>query len=182
MNYVKDLYENTHFTMQEIAMETGVSPWSVWNYIQSNYSKAYIKERKVICYSNSKLGDKNPQFGLRGEQTAGYVGVVGDGNGYLMVLKPDWYTGRKGSKHVFQHQVVICEALGLTEIPKGWCVHHIDGLRTNNNLNNLAFLTTSAHSKLHSLERATTRAKARRVQVDSKRNGEVAYGASRDIV
>ena len=30
-------------------------------------------------------------------------GIVADGKGYLMILKPSWYTGRKGCKHIFYH-------------------------------------------------------------------------------
>lgn len=173
MEKMKELYENTEMTLQQIADELGISFSTILRYIHKEYSSEYQLERKRKTYRNSKLGNKNPQKGMTGEKAHQYIGDVSDGKGYLMRLKPNWYTGRKGCKHVFVHHLVICEALGLTEIPKGWCVHHVDEDKTNNDLVNLAFMTTSAHMRLHQLEGATTRAKARRVQEDSKRLGNV---------
>lgn len=98
-----------------------------------------------------------------------YVGECSDGKGYLTIYKPSWYTGRVGSERVFVHTVVMCEHLGLTELPAGFVVHHIDGDKTNNKLNNLSLMTNSAHLRLHALERATTRTKVRRAEDSSKR-------------
>lgn len=39
------------------------------------------------------------------------------------------------------------------KIPIGYEIHHIDGCKINNNLNNLNLLTPSQHTKLHSIER-----------------------------
>lgn len=169
MDNVKVLYETTELTIQEICDKCQISYWKVWDWIRDNYSKEFRKERKSKCYANSKLGDKNPMTGKIGNKHPGFVGEVSDGKGYIMELRPEWFTGRKGSKHIFKHHLVICEALGLTEIPAGFQVHHVDKNPTNNNLNNLALLTMSAHMRLHAIERATTRAYARRVQADSKR-------------
>jgi len=158
VNKIKELYEESSMTLEEIALAVGSRPWFVWDWVSRNYSDDYRKARKIKNYSRSKMGNKNPQYGLIGEKNDKYIGIVADGKGYLMVPKPDWYTGRKGSKHVFQHQIVMCEALGITEIPKGFCVHHVDEDKTNNKLVNLALMTTAAHMRLHQLAGATTRA------------------------
>lgn len=95
--------------------------------------------------------------GKHGKLHHNFTPVVSDAKGYLMVLKPDWYTGRKGSKHVFQHHVVVCENLGITAIPKGWCVHHVDHNPHNNTFDNLVLCTMSDHTRLHcNFEGATT--------------------------
>jgi hypothetical protein len=91
-------------------------------------------------------------FGKRGAQVAHYIGDIGDGHGYLQILKPSWYTGRPGSKHVYKHHVILCEVLGITEIPKGFVIHHIDRDTHNNKLNTLALLAVSAHARLHRIE------------------------------
>ncbi len=46
----------------------------------------------------------------------------------------------------------MCEKLGWTELPKGYEVHHKDGNKLNNSLDNLVVLTKSEHSRIHSLE------------------------------
>ena len=66
-----------------------------------------------------------------------------------MHKRPDWYTGRKGCKHVFTHHLVVCKHLGLTAIPKGWVVHHCDFNPHNNEFNNLVLMTMRDHNKLH---------------------------------
>ena len=150
---IKTLYETTELTQQQIADTVGVSWKVVFTVIKKGYSSAYRKQRKATSYRNSKLGDKNPMYGKIGSDHPGYIGAVSDNKGYLMVLKPSWYTGRKKSKHVFQHHVVVCEALGITEIPKGYHVHHINGDRCDNSYANLLMLTAGDHMRLHARQR-----------------------------
>lgn len=154
---IQHYYENTELTLQQIADRLGIRYKRVFNYVKNNYSSAVRKERKARSYSLSKQGDKNPMLGQTGEDHPRFIGLVSDAKGYLMVVKPDWYTGRKGSHHVFVHHVVICEAYGLTEIPRGWCVHHCDENPHNNDLSNLVLLTLRDHTRLHhALKGATT--------------------------
>lgn len=159
---IKQLYDTTDLTISEIAERVGLSMFQTWTFISKEYSKEIRDTRKSICYKNSKLGIKNPMSGKFKTEHHNFVGDVSDGKGYLMRLKPEWYTGRKGCKHVFVHHITMCESLGLTEIPKGWCVHHIDENKHNNSLNNLTLLTLGAHTRLHQLERATTISKESR--------------------
>ncbi|QHJ85749.1 MAG: HNH nuclease [Bacteriophage sp.] len=155
---IKYLYENTELTIQQIANQIGSTYKRVYTFVKKNYSSEYRKKRKSISYRNSKLGDKNPMIGKTLEQHHNYKGVVSDNKGYLMVVKPDWYTGRKRSKHIFQHHEVVCRNLGITEVPKGWNVHHCDINPLNNSFDNLVLLTMQDHMRLHGtvLKGATT--------------------------
>lgn len=143
---IKDLYENTELPMMQIATKVGVGSKVVWNYVKKNYSHEYRVSRKAGCYSQSKMGDKNPMLG---KHPGNFKGECSDGKGYLTVVRPSWYTVRKGYCRVFKHHVVMCEHLGITTIPKGYCIHHIDGNKTNNSIDNLMLMTMSAHTKLH---------------------------------
>jgi len=153
---IKHYYENTELTLEQIANVTRTSYKIVWNYVARNYSKQHRQTRKSNSYRLSKMGDLNPMTGKLRHEHPNYVGEVADGKGYLMKLKPEWYTGRTRSKHVFVHQVVVCGALGITEIPAGWCVHHCDENPHNNSLDNLILLTMGEHAALHAWLGATT--------------------------
>lgn len=145
---IKHLIENTTLTLQQITAYAGSTYKRVWK-VWKTYPVEYRRNRKTQTYRNSKLGDLNPMKGKCGEDHHYYKGVVGDNKGYLMRLKPAWYTGRAGSKHVFEHSIVVCEHLGITEVPKGWCVHHCDQNPHNNVFDNLVMMKTGDHSRLH---------------------------------
>lgn len=150
---VANLFQFTNTSMKDIVKESKLEYYQVIEILNSRFSKAEIDKRKSKLYSDSKLGDKNPMKQLTGEQHPRYKGIVSDGRGYYMVKKPEWYTGRCKDFYVFYHTVVMCEHLGITEIPKGFVIHHIDGDKHNNDISNLALVTSSAHSKIHQLQR-----------------------------
>ena len=152
-NYACKLFADTDTAINDICKEVKIEWYQLKDILDKHFTKEFQESRTARLLRNSKLGEKNPMSGKFGDKHHNYKGQVGDGNGYLMQLKPDWYTGRKGSKHVFVHSVVMCEALGITEIPKGFTVHHIDGNKTNNSIDNLALITNSGHSKLHMIQR-----------------------------
>jgi len=52
-------------------------------------------------------------------------------------------------KLILVHQKVWKENNGLSYIPSGCCVHHLDGNKINNNPNNLLLLDVGTHSTLH---------------------------------
>lgn len=148
---IKELYETTDFSINKI--ERIIGKRDVMGYIIDNYSKEYRETRHKELLSKQKLGDKNPMKDKYGKQRPNYKGIISDGRGYLMILKPDWYTGRKGCKHIYYHHYVWCLEMGWTEIPKGYVIHHIDFDKTNNNINNLALMTNEAHTRLHQIIR-----------------------------
>ena len=56
------------------------------------------------------------------------------------------------NKRMSEHQRMLCIALNIPEIPKGIIVHHIDENKSNNDINNLALMTITAHNRIHSHE------------------------------
>jgi hypothetical protein len=147
MRTIEDMIENTTLTLSMIAKELGVTLKQVGK-VWRKYPAEFRKRRKHITYSRAQK-IHTWMIGRTGADHPNYKGVVGDNKGYLMMLKPDWYTGRRGSKHVFLHNIVVCERLKITEIPRGWCVHHVDFDPHNNEFDNLVLMTTSDHGKLH---------------------------------
>ena len=70
-----------------------------------------------------------------------YIGVIGI-NGYVKVHPP------KGYKHKSVHQYIWMVA-NQAEIPEGYDIHHIDGNRSNNSINNLELIEQSTHRSEH---------------------------------
>ena len=152
---IKYLYENTDLTIQEIADSVGQTFKPVYNFVRREYSVEYQQERKKRSYRKSRLGERNPSFGKMAHNAV--VAPKSDNKGYLLVIKPSWYTGRKGSRHVFQHSAVWCAFTGNTEVPAKHCVHHCDQNKTNNSYENLICVSMGDHQRLHAwLEGATT--------------------------
>lgn len=148
------MFKYTNIPLKDIVRQSKLQYYVVLEILYKSFGEEAVNQRKSRMYRISKLGQKNPMYGKTGEDTSNFKGgILSDGQGYLMIKKPDWYTGRKGSDYVFYHHVVICQALGLTEIPKGFAVHHVDRNPHNNDISNLALMTIGAHSKLHSIEK-----------------------------
>lgn len=146
---VRRLFLNTSCTIEQIAGLIGRSMLTVHRIIKDEFTTEERRMRKSVCYRNSKQGAKNPYYRKYGMRTPSYKGGSISKNGYLIVCRPVWYTGRATHANVFAHHVVACLGLGLTEIPAGYQVHHCDGNKLNNWFNNLVLLTMGAHTKLH---------------------------------
>ena len=103
-----------------------------------------ISDKQMPCENHVKLRfeTNHPVYG----------NILCDGKGRLMCAKPEWYTGRVGSQYVFVNSVVMCESLGITEIPKGFIVFPIDGNDWNYGISNLALTSLSGYNRLHQIE------------------------------
>ena len=64
-------------------------------------------------------------------------------NGYKNIYLED--TG----KYVKEHQLIWCQNNNMCFIPFGTVIHHIDGNKLNNNINNLILLDNKTHISVH---------------------------------
>jgi hypothetical protein len=72
-----------------------------------------------------------------------------DKDGYPQIYIGKNYPYRKGGySHIREHQYIMEIHLGR-RLKKGEIVHHIDGNKRNNNLDNLYLTTVEEHNKLH---------------------------------
>lgn len=148
MNEVVGLLMSTDLTYGQISNKLGLSYKQVWRRAQS-LPKKYREDRRSKMCARLKWGINNPMYGKCGSDHHNYKGVVSDNKGYHMVLKPDWYTGRKNSKHIFLHHYIVCLEMNITSVPRGWCVHHCDLDKLNNEFTNLVLMTIGDHMRLH---------------------------------
>lgn len=79
--------------------------------------------------SKRMSGKNHPQYGKRGEQAVYWKG---------------------GSRQYYQDIAYrIWKMYWKQRVLKGYAIHHIDGNKKNNNITNLALITSSEHSKIH---------------------------------
>jgi HNH endonuclease len=140
---------STYVPHVEIAGHYGVSDWLVGEINRSVLSPEERRHRKVTQDSNSKL-KKNHMRGRTGMKNHNATTKIVRKVGYITRFKPDWWTGKTIGGRVYEHRCVYCENNGITEVPKGYVIHHIDENIDNNTIDNLLMLTISDHMKLHS--------------------------------
>lgn len=136
-------------TLEQIAQEVGATYHTVHWICKNRMQPGEYKTLSAIRYSRSKAGDKNPMKGKTREQHHNWIGEVYDGRGYLTCLDTN-------GKRVFVHRMVMAKALGIDELPEYLDVHHIDGDRMDNELDNLALVTRKGHQQIHYLQRKDT--------------------------
>lgn len=81
------------------------------------------------------------QFSVRSD-------VINNGR-YNTALVPDNCSRVYKKGYMGEHSRVVCEHLGLTEIPKGFVVRHVNNDSKDNRFENLVLLTRSEHTSLH---------------------------------
>jgi hypothetical protein len=130
---------------QQMAAEFHTTPHNIGWILRNHLGEVEYRAVKVVRYSRSKTGKKNPMFGKRGEETPNWKGEVNDGYGYLTCLQ--------AGKRQFVHRTVMAKALGIPILPRLLDVHHIDGNKHNNHLDNLALTTRVGHQAMHAIMR-----------------------------
>lgn len=72
--------------------------------------------------------------------------------GYILIWKPGHPNSNKGKQkgYVFEHRLVMSEHLGRP-LESGEVVHHINGNKSDNRIENLELLTNVEHMRKHGL-------------------------------
>lgn len=117
------------------------------------------------CHREAKKeymkGEKNHQYGLRGDKNASWGGGRRLSNyGYYIIYAPDHPFAQKDNHCVFEHRLIAekylltddnsIEINGKKYLKPEYEVHHKDFNRTNNDPANLVVLTKSEHASIHS--------------------------------
>lgn len=142
------LLRNTDYSMEVVGHILGLSFQRVQKIATGVLS---VEERLIRSRRSKSLGKRgvqNPMHGKFGVGHHNYKGHTARKDGYVLVPRPTWYT-RSTAKHILEHNVVACQLLGVSALPKKVEVHHIDEDRANNEPANLAIMSSAAHKRLH---------------------------------
>lgn len=69
--------------------------------------------------------------------------------GYVALWRPD-HPASRDDGYVLEHRMLWWDTHG--PIPDGWQIHHINGIKDDNRLENLVALTNEAHQAVHAAE------------------------------
>lgn len=174
-DYLRRTYCEEKKTMAQIAEELDCSPAAVLGQLR----RCGIETRKSYDYETSenvreawrKLGHATKGRRLTDEQKAA-ISRKATGrrkrddyefgghekkrdDGYIAVYCPQ-HPNANREGYVMKHRFVMERALGITLSPD-YVVHHINHVRDDNRLENLALMTFGAHAALHMAERHSRR-------------------------
>lgn len=148
-----DLYQQGR-SIPDVAAATGTAPSTVRYHLKA---AGVLRSRADgVRLARHKLGS-----GLRGKRRAPFTvehrraiseaRLAADSKGTS--LKPNGYIEYTRGEHKgrSEHVVLMEQRIGRRLLPDE-VVHHIDGNRSNNEINNLALMTRAAHARLHRRE------------------------------
>lgn len=91
-----------------------------------------------------------PKIINKGKNNGKWKGGIRKQDGYISILKPNHPYAHSG--YVFQHRLIMEKRLGRY-LKSEEFVHHINGIRSDNRIENLKILNPQEHTKLHNFER-----------------------------
>ena len=136
LEYMKEHYP--YERTQDIADKIGKTKSSI-DHKANRLGLHKDKESLSKIKSESRKGEKTWNFKGYRRRTS---------NGYVEVYVPEHPSTDKNG-NIMEHRYVMEKALGFI-LPKEFDVHHINGDKLDNRLDNLAVVTHSGHTKLHS--------------------------------
>jgi len=153
-------YKNDKLSIPEISKIVKLPKSTVRNrLLMSGVALRSKKESKQIFYSRNESknrGIKRKPFSNETRQKMSEAKQKwASENARGISVKPNGYKEitRGPNKGRCEHVVVMEEKIGRSLFPNE-VVHHIDGVRSNNTLDNLELMTRSEHTRFHALERS----------------------------
>jgi hypothetical protein len=151
---MKRLYVTERKTLKQVAEIIGCSDKSIERHLKNNGIKLRTRSEAQKGHKVSdKVREVARELGKRqvGPNNPMWKGKVNRSNGYIGIRKPDHPFASKDG-YVMQHRLVVEAALGRY-LTKDEDVHHINGIKTDNRLENLEVLHKSEHARFHGLQR-----------------------------
>lgn len=129
---IKQLYDSGMATT-EIAEKLSLSPQSIYaRLLKSGHKLRNNSEALKLSYQRGrtlvKYGEENHRWkGGKSKDKKGYI-----------------YRKGANNKSVFEHRMVWENEFGI--LPKGWVVHHLNGIKDDNRIENLCAMPRNEHS------------------------------------
>lgn len=118
------------------------------HFTNRTWSTIYSKAKKLGLYRDKNIEFKNRSAARSGEKNSSWNGGrMQNKAGYILVLKKGHHhSDKKG--YVMEHIYVWENETGL-EVPPGCCIHHLNGNKQDNRIENLCLMSHKAHTIFH---------------------------------
>jgi hypothetical protein len=125
------------------------------------------KARSLGIYKSKELEYINRSNARKREKGSNWRGGVSyTTKGYKLVKMPEHH--RADSKgYVLEHVLIFERETGII-VPDNCCIHHINGDKSDNRIENLCLMLTSAHTVYHNLGRKLSEDTKKKISVKAK--------------
>lgn len=166
MNYQaiksREYYEKYTLSKQHPCLDCGKLVYPTALRCRSCAAKARTDKRDVSPKPTKHCPDCNKPINRRSTRCKRCTsklrwrsGRVWQDKGYILIYKPE-HPASRGDGSIYEHRFVW-EQANNKMLPKGWVIHHLNGIRHDNRPSNLVALPTAKHNGILA-------AKAKRIQ------------------
>ena len=134
---------------------------------QAIYKKAY----KLGLRKTKEMEFLNRSISKRGERASNWNGGVKvTKRGYRQVLSPE-HKRADSAGYVMEHILVWEKETGFP-VPDGCCIHHLNGNKSDNRIENLCLMAFGAHTVFHHLGKQHTEETKQKIREKRLKNAK----------
>ena len=133
-NKIEHLYVDEKYSLAEVSSKLGVSMTTIWRHLTKlGVLRSRAEAQRAF---HSKMSGKKSQNWRGGR-------YINKRDGYVMIYAQK-ATKTEKTKYIPEH-ILVWEQIHQIPLPKGWVVHHLNGIKSDNRPENLAALPAKKH-------------------------------------
>lgn len=132
-------------------------------------SAIYKKAYKMGFRKTKEIETLNRSISKKGEKCNFWKGGISKtSKGYRLIKMPEHHKADKRG-YVLEHILIFEKETGI-RVPENCCIHHLNGIKSDNRIENLCLMLHSAHTKLHHCGAKRTKETKQKISESRKKN------------